>query len=231
MALSNITANKLLRNDGGAFVEDPAAGIGRPLQQADTESITWGGGFHDLNLDGWEDLYLAAGNFRRASPRSERSPTSCSSTTAPASTFLDVSAATGADDPATRRVSPSPTTTATGGLDLFVVNQGGRAAPAAQRHAHRRRTTGSQVDTVGTVSNRDGCGARVVATTGDGDADATGDVRLDQRRVGEPDDRPLRPRLAPTSWTSSRSCGRRASASDSTDVDVDRVVAVEEARR
>ena len=67
MALSNITANKLLRNDGGTtFTETPEAGIGRPTQEAAYNSVTWGVVFGDYNLDGWEDLYVSAGNLQQA---------------------------------------------------------------------------------------------------------------------------------------------------------------------
>ena len=115
MALSNIAGNKLLRNDGnGAFVEDTQSGIERPTQTADVSAVTWGNSFYDFNLDGWEDLYMAAGNFQRApgTPVGAQ-PNELFLNDGTGHTFLDVSAATGAADPATRRVSPSPTTTST----------------------------------------------------------------------------------------------------------------------
>jgi enediyne biosynthesis protein E4 len=165
LALSNITANKLVRNDGGAFVEDLAAGIGRPLQQADVESVTWGGGFHDLNLDGWEDLYFAAGNFAGV-PTVGEQPNELFVNPGADEPFHDVSAATGADDPDNSKGVAFADYDGDGRMDLFVVNQGG--APRLLRNV--TPMDGShwlQVDTVGTVSNRDGCGARVVARTGD----------------------------------------------------------------
>ena len=213
MALSNITANKYVRNDGAVFVEDPAGGIGRPLQQADTESITWGGGFHDLNLDGWEDLYFAAGNFLRGVREVGEQPNELF-VNRDGATFLDVSAATGADDPADSKGVAFADYDSDGDLDLFVVNQGG--TPRLLRNVTPIADSNHwlQVDTVGTISNRDGCGARVVARRRQRD-DATGDVWLDQRRLGQPDDGPLRPRLRPTCWSRSRSSGPRASASGS----------------
>jgi hypothetical protein len=163
MALSNITANKYLRNDGTTFVEDPAAGIGRPLQQADTESITWGGGFHDLNLDGWEDLYFAAGNFLRGVREVGEQPNELF-VNRDGTTFLDVSAATGADLQADSKGVAVADYDLDGDLDLFVVNQGG--SPALLRNVTPRQTNHwLEVDTVGTSSNRDGCGAVVIAET------------------------------------------------------------------
>jgi hypothetical protein len=165
LVLSNITANKLVRNDGGVFVEDAAAGIGRPLQQADVESITWGGGFHDLNLDGWEDLYLAAGNFE-GEPTVGVQPNEVFVNAGAGEPFRDVSAATGADDPDDSKGVAFADYDNDGRIDVFVVNQGG--APKLLRNVTPMDGTHwLEVDTVGTVSNRDGCGARVIARTGD----------------------------------------------------------------
>jgi enediyne biosynthesis protein E4 len=163
MALSNITANKLLRNDGTAFVEDPAGGVGRPMQQADTESITWGGGFHDLNLDGWEDLYFAAGNFLRGLHEVGPQPNELFVNDGDG-TFLDVSAATGADDAGDSKGVAFADYDGDGRMDLFVVNQGG--TPRLLRNV--TPVDGNhwlQVETAGSASNRDGCGALVAATT------------------------------------------------------------------
>ena len=161
MALTNITANKLLRNDGGVFTEDPESGIARPLQQDGTESITWGAGFHDLNLDGWEDLYLAAGNFMGV-PEVGVQPNELY-VNGGGTTFLDVSAATGADDAGDSKGVAFADYDRDGDVDLFVVDQGG--APKLLRNdTPRAANHWLEVDTVGTASNRDGCGARVTAT-------------------------------------------------------------------
>ena len=139
------------------------SGIGRPLQQADTESITWGGGFHDLNLDGWEDLYFAAGNFLRGVREVGEQPNELF-VNRDGATFLDVSAATGADDPADSKGVAVADYDRDGDLDLFVVNQGG--TPRLLRNVTPRHSNHwLEVDTVGTVSNRDGCGALVIAET------------------------------------------------------------------
>ena len=64
MALSNIGGNKLLRSDGdGTFVEETGSGIERPNQGIDYITVTWASVFYDLDLDGWEDLFMTAGNL------------------------------------------------------------------------------------------------------------------------------------------------------------------------
>ena len=68
LALSNIGSNKLLHNNGDGTFTDiaSAAGVARPLQTATTASVTWGVGAYDFNLDGWQDLYFAAGNVLKS---------------------------------------------------------------------------------------------------------------------------------------------------------------------
>jgi hypothetical protein len=169
MALSNIGANKLLRNDAGAgFVEEPGAGVARPTQETSVESVTWGLAFYDLNLDGWEDLYIPAGNL--IEPDEGPAPVQPNGLYVNDGTgdlFLDVSAATGADDPGESKGAALADYDGDGDIDMFVVNQGG------QPRLYRNITpTGSshwlQIEPVGTVSNRDGCGARVTLTTDTG---------------------------------------------------------------
>ena len=168
LALSNIGANKLLRNNGdGTFTEQESAGMARPTQDATYDSITWGGGFADFNLDGWEDLYLAAGNFQRSPDTPVGVQPNELYVNDGAGRFLDVSAATGAADPGDSKGVAFADYNRDGKMDVFVVNQGG------QPHLYENVTpSGSnhwlEVDTVGTTSNRDGCGARLVATLADG---------------------------------------------------------------
>jgi hypothetical protein len=160
LALSNIGANKLVRNEGdGAFTEVTATVIGRPTQVAEQPSITWGTSFHDLNLDGWQDLYVAAGNLFDDSPDAT-GPQPNELYVHDGETFLDVSAATGADDRGDSKGVAFADYDRDGDLDMFVINQGGsprlyrNVTPAAGRHW-------VQIELSGTTSNRDACGARV----------------------------------------------------------------------
>jgi hypothetical protein len=168
LALTNIGANKLLHNDGnGSFVEEESAGTARPTQDATYDSITWGGGFADFNLDGWEDLYLAAGNFQRSPDTPVGVQPNELYVNDGAGRFLDVSAATGAADPGDSKGVALADYNRDGKMDVFVVNQGGPP------HLYENVTPSDsdhwlEVDTVGTTSNRDGCGARLVASLADG---------------------------------------------------------------
>ena len=75
-------------------------------------------------------------------------------------TFLDVSAATGADDTGDSKGVAFADYDRDGDIDLFVVDQGG--APQLLRNDTPRGSNHwLEVDTVGTSSDRDGCGARV----------------------------------------------------------------------
>ncbi len=65
MALSNIGGNKLLRSDGdGTFVEEAGTGIERPNAGHRLLRPSPGrAAFYDFDLDGWEDLFMTAGNL------------------------------------------------------------------------------------------------------------------------------------------------------------------------
>jgi hypothetical protein len=120
-----------------------------------------------LNLDGWEDLYLAAGNFQRSPDTPVGVQPNELYVNDGAGRFLDVSAATGAADPGESKGVALADYNRDGRMDVFVVNQGG------QPHLYQNVTPSGpnhwlEVDTVGTASNRDGCGARLVARLADG---------------------------------------------------------------
>jgi hypothetical protein len=169
MALSNITANKLLHNDGqGHFAEALDAGVGRPLQRDGVESITWGGGFHDFNLDGWDDLYLAAGNFFRGAGATDTpQPNELYVNDGSGRRFLDVSAATGAADSGDSKGVAFADFDRDGDVDMYVVNQGGQ--PRLYENVTARASNHwLEVDAVGTVSNRDGCGAQLTFAPAEG---------------------------------------------------------------
>ncbi|MDQ3982154.1 MAG: CRTAC1 family protein, partial [Actinomycetota bacterium] len=165
MALSNIEATALMRNVGDGTFRDVAgrAGVGRPNQRVREKSITWGLAFADLNLDGWEDLYVVGGSLAQEN-RPEPQPNATFANLARGS-FADLSAVSGAADEGVGRGLSLADYDRDGRVDLYVVNQGGR--PILYRNV---TPTGSrhwlEVDTIGSESNRDGCGAVLIATLG-----------------------------------------------------------------
>jgi enediyne biosynthesis protein E4 len=169
MALSNIEATALLRNLGNGRFRDVAgrAGVGRPNQRVREKAITWGLAFSDLNLDGWEDLYVVGGSLaqeNRPEPQPNATFVNVGSPPAPAR-FADLSAVSGAADDQVGRGLSLADYDRDGRMDLYVVNQGGRpilyrnVTPRGPRHW-------LEVDLTGSSSNRDACGATVVATVG-----------------------------------------------------------------
>lgn len=180
MALSNIEATALLRNRGDGTFRDVAAraGVGRPNQRVREKSITWGLAFADLNLDGWEDLYVVGGSLAqedRPEPQPNATFANVGSPPAPGR-FADLSAVSGAADDQVGRGLSLADYDRDGRVDLFVVNQGGRpilyrnVTPRGPRHwlevdlSGRAGRLGETPN--GSVSTRDACGATLVATVG-----------------------------------------------------------------
>ena len=167
LALSNIADNRLLRNNGDGTFTDVAgpAGVSRPDQRLDQRSVTWGAVFSDLNNDGWEDLYFAAGYL-------EAYPADIGGTqhnelfvNEGNGKFADLSAPSLTDDPGQSRGVALADFDRDGRVDMLVVDQAGsphlyrNITPMGNRHW-------LEVHTIGTVSNRDGCGARLILTAG-----------------------------------------------------------------
>ena len=161
MALSNIAGNKLLRNDGqGEFVEDAHAGIERPMQEGDVSSVTWGNRFYDFNLDGWEDLYMAAGNFQRAPGTPVGAQPNEMFVNDGGHVFLDLSSATGAADTGDSKGVAVADYDMDGDADIFVVDQGG-TTHLFQNTTPRGDNHWLEVHAVGRSSDHDSCGATV----------------------------------------------------------------------
>jgi len=164
-AVSNIGANVLAQNEGDGTFTDvaAAAGVERPTKDAEHGSITWGLAFADLNLDGWEDLYVNAG----ALTYNQDQPNEVFANAGRDSRFLDLSAPSGAADPAASRGLALADYDRDGRVDVLLVDQGGRVhlfrnvTPVPGRHWLEVRLAGS-------ASNTDGCGARLVFTTASG---------------------------------------------------------------
>jgi hypothetical protein len=178
LALSNIGPNRLLRNNKSGSFRDVAGptGVARPLQRATDESITWGVGFYDFNLDGWEDLYFAAGNIyrERGAPVGVQQAGSKVGVQTNelfvndhGKRFLDHSAPSGAADPGDSKGVAFADWDRDGRMDFLVVNQGG--APRLYRNiTPRRNLHWLEVKPVGATSNRSGCGTRVFLTLAGG---------------------------------------------------------------
>jgi enediyne biosynthesis protein E4 len=167
LVLSNIGGNKLLRDQGdGTFVEDAQSGIERPFQDVDQATVTWGTVVADFDLDGWLDVFMAAGNLPQG-PEAVvgEQPNMMFLNDGTGARFLDVSAVTGTDGVGESKGVAAADYDADGDIDLFVVDQGGDV------HLYRNVTERSgrhwlALDLVGTTSNRDACGARVRVSAG-----------------------------------------------------------------
>ena len=168
LALSNSYSNVLLRNRGdGTFVNVARpAHVERTYQQAGEHGFTWGLELADLNLDGWEDLYVGAGYlwalgwFQGEHPYPLRNEVFVNDRHG---AFFDLSAPSRADDAGVTRGLAVGDYDRDGRLDVFVVNQDG-PSHLFRNVTPRGRNHWLEVNTVGTVSNRDGCGARLTLT-------------------------------------------------------------------
>ena len=162
-AMSNWGPNVLMRNNGNGTFTDVARALGadRELQRENRLTIGWGLEFGDLNLDSWEDLYLATG-FLIGYMTEPDTPQTNAVLVNRAGRFLDLSAPSGADDPGQSRGVASADYDRDGRLDLYVVNQGGppnlfrNVTPKGAFHW-------LEVRAVGTRSARDACGTELVA--------------------------------------------------------------------
>jgi hypothetical protein len=167
LALSNSYSNVLLRNRGDGTFADVAgpARVARTYQAVGEHGFTWGVEFADLNLDGWEDLYLGAGylwalGWFGEHPYQLRNEVFVNDRHG---AFADLSATSRADDAGIARGVALGDYDRDGRLDVFVVNQEG-ASRLYRNVTPYGRDHWLEVNTVGTVSNRDGCGARLTLT-------------------------------------------------------------------
>ncbi|MFN2390166.1 MAG: CRTAC1 family protein [Actinomycetota bacterium] len=158
LALSNILETYLLTRTSSGFVDRAVeARVDRPYQTTSAKAITWGLFFADLNNDGWEDLYVGAGDLAGQTGQPNATFTNNRD-----GTFLDHSAVSGAmEEGVTTRGIAVADYDRDGRVDMYVVNANGNPSmlrnvtPFGKRHW-------LAVDLEGTISNRDACGARVV---------------------------------------------------------------------
>ena len=159
--------NALYRNEGGGFFADASfvAGIGA----APAELVSWGTGFFDYDNDGDRDLFAANGHtYPQADlPRVNSSYEQANSLFENrGGRLVEVSAEVGPGF-ALRRVSRGTGFAdydVDGDIDLFILNLNG--PPVLLRNDGDHDNHYLLVRTVGTNSNRDGIGARVIIHAG-----------------------------------------------------------------
>ena len=168
MFMTNINDNVLLRNnaDGTGFTnvtDDAGVGTGKIGLKI---RISWGTFFFDYDNDGDEDLYVASGylgeDLQPANPRHQPNLLLRNERNG---TFVDISSGSGTDDPGVGRGAAFLDYNNDGCLDLLLANYG-----QASRLLQNRCDSGNHwliVNVRGTVSNRDGIGARITLTAGD----------------------------------------------------------------
>ena len=178
LALSNIGGNRLLRNAGrGRFTDVAGAfGVARPWQRTGRPSVTWGVGFADLNLDGWDDLLFAAGNIsKRADGGLGPQPDQLFVGDGTGRRMLDLSAPSGVTDAGDTKGAAFADYDRDGRMDVFLVDQGGTG-----RLLHNVTPRG---DTHWLEVDPRACGVRVVVHI-DGQRPMTDEVACGGTSVG-----------------------------------------------
>ena len=169
--VTNIRDNVLLRNEGtGLEFTDSARDAGARVGLIDRRArVAWGTFLFDYDNDGDEDIYLASGYLRAddvtvgAAANPVEQPNVLLRNEGDG-TFVDVSAASGADDSGIGRGAVYLDYDNDGCLDVFVVNLGQRAT--LLRNMCETQRAWLTVKPVGTSSNRDAIGARVTVQVG-----------------------------------------------------------------
>ena len=169
MFVTNVGASVLLQGDGENFV-NVSAKAGTEVAMIGVEKrVTWGSAFLDYDNDGLEDLYIASG-FLKPTINPQNAPSYMKRQhnkllrNRGDSTFEDVSAQSGADDPGVGRGLAYLDMDEDGCLDLLVGNLGGHAK--LFRNTCRTGNNWLVVSLVGTHSNRDGIGAKITLEAG-----------------------------------------------------------------
>lgn len=167
IAISNVGPNVLGKYTNGKFANvAKAARVDRPTAGADRRSVTWGLDFHDLNNDGWLDLYVTNGGLKEDSYPVDTMDHELFVNSWDGK-FLDLSAPSGALGPGIGRGVAFGDYDRDGRVDLFVVQQDGMPilyhndTPLGDHHWLEVRLFGTQ-------SNHDACGARITATLAGG---------------------------------------------------------------
>ena len=169
---TNIGIPLLLHNVGGTFSDVTAsAGLDdRSVPESGKRRVTWGTLFFDYDLDGWEDLCVAAGTLT-ANSSNDPQPNLLYHNNGNGASFTDVSAASGINDSGRGRTVVMGDYDNDGDPDLFLVNYGEKGILYRNDVANTtgRRWLILQLQGAGPpLSNRDGIGARIKLTLPDG---------------------------------------------------------------
>jgi hypothetical protein len=169
LALSNIRYNRLLANNGDGTFTDvaSAAKVDRRHSQSATQvPITWATSFYDFNLDGWEDLYFASGNLNAGIDTANGVQPNELFVSNQHGGFVDMSDQSHAADTGESKGIAFADYDHDGRMDMYVVDQAGTT------HLYHNVTPTKnhwlEVKLVGTKSNRDACGATLLAQTSTG---------------------------------------------------------------
>ena len=171
--ITNIGDNVLLSTTDGRSFRDVAADAGVAYGEFRRQQrVSWGTVFFDYDNDGYEDLYVASGYLDTDDINRREQPNLLFRNDG-AGAFEDVSSVSGAADWGTGRGVAYADFNGDGCLDLYVANLGRSAARGEPARLFQNRCEWGNnwliVKPVGTVSNRDGIGARV-SITADGHA-------------------------------------------------------------
>ena len=173
--ITDIGASEFLENQGdGTFLnQTERTGTGRgaiPRNWFDDNSVGWGTVFTDFDNDGLLDLYVVAGQMDNDPCFNMLHQPNAVFVNNGNGTFTDVSASSGADDPATGRGVAHGDFNNDGRTDLLVVNLGlADGSPGVARLFENVSTEPNHwldVVTIGTTSNRSGVGAKITVTAG-----------------------------------------------------------------
>ncbi len=157
---SNIGPCRFLENNGNGTFQDKTAATQTGGQGPGI--FTWGTSFFDFDLDGWLDIYVAAGQLH-APPSAQIDHLFHHNGTS--LTFTDIAFASGLADSSRNRTGVTADYDQDGDLDLFVVTF--EDTCKLYRNDVNNGKHYLLVDLQGTTSNRDGIGARLKVTTPD----------------------------------------------------------------
>jgi hypothetical protein len=165
MYFSNIGSAVLLRNNGdGTFSQaQNLAGVGQAAAR-NQRLVSWGCEFADFDNDGWEDLYLCLGYLATIFNNPLQQPNALFKNNGDG-TFTNIGRISGAADPGVTRTAAMGDIDNDGFVDIFLSNWNG---PSALYRNLGNQNHWLTIEARGTVSNRNGIGARVTVITPEG---------------------------------------------------------------